>query len=264
MRDLIGRTLGHDRIVDKIGEGGMGEVYRALDERLDREVAVKVLPAEVSDDLDRLARFEREAKAVARLDHSNILAIHDFVTSDGRVKVLDFGLAQMKEPVDVEAETASLTPAGTAAGTVLGTMGYMSPEQLRGEPADARSDIFALGCVLYEMLSGRTAFLRKSSAETTAAILREEPPSISDSIRDLPPELERAIARCLEKGPDERFQSARDLAYSLRSISSGSAPHAARPGPRVGKGRRVAWWAAGGVDEIKTFDRGLAAALGSA
>jgi Tol biopolymer transport system component len=302
MQDLIGRTLGHYRIVEKIGEGGMGVVYRAHDERLDRDVAIKVLHASVAQDADRLARFEREAKAVAKLDHPNILAIHDFgtdedvtyavtelldgqdlrqsipapgvswqktvemgaaiadglaaahgkgivhrdlkpenvfVTSDGRIKVLDFGLAQMKEPVDKEAETAALTPAGTVAGTVMGTMGYMSPEQLRGEQADARSDIFSLGCVLYEMLSGKAAFLRNSTAETTVAILKEEPLSLSDSVKMLPSDLERAIRRCLEKSPEARFQSAADLAFNLRSIGTGSGvPVMATPtnGTPVGAG----------------------------
>jgi len=286
MRDLIGTTLGHYRIVEQIGAGGMGVVYRAHDERLDRDVAIKVLHEAVAQDADRLVRFEREAKAVAKLDHPNILAIYDFgsdqgvtyavtelldgqnlrqsipasgmswqkvvemgaaiadglaaahgkaivhrdlkpenvfVTSDGRVKVLDFGLAQVKAPVEEEAETATMTPAGTMAGTVMGTMGYMSPEQLRGEPSDARSDIFALGCVLYEMLSGHTAFLRNSTAETTAAILKEEPPSLSDSGTALPAELVRAVRRCLEKSSEARFQSAADLAYNLRSIGTGSA-----------------------------------------
>jgi serine/threonine protein kinase/Tol biopolymer transport system component len=286
MQDLIGTTLGHYRIVEQIGAGGMGVVYRAQDERLDRDVAIKVIHEAVAQDADRLARFEREAKAVAKLDHPNILAIYDFgtdhgvtyavtelldgqnlrhgipasglpwqkvvemgaaiadglaaahgkgivhrdlkpenvfVTSDGRVKVLDFGLAQVKAPVEEEAETATMTPAGTVAGTVMGTMGYMSPEQLRGERSDARSDIFALGCVLYEMLSGRTAFLRNSTAETSAAILKEEPPSLSDSGTTLPTELDRAIRRCLEKSPEARFQSAADLAYNLRSIGTGSA-----------------------------------------
>jgi len=286
MRDLIGTTLGHYRIVEQIGAGGMGVVYRAHDERLDREVAIKVIHEAVAQDADRLARFEREAKAVAKLDHPNILAIYDFgtdqgvtyavtelldgqnlrhslptsgmswqkvvemgaaiadglaaahgkaivhrdlkpenvfVTADGRVKILDFGLAQVKAPVEEEAETATMTPAGTVAGTVMGTMGYMSPEQLRGEPSDARSDIFALGCVLYEMLSGQTVFLRNSTAETTAAILKEEPPSLSDSGTTLPAELDRAIRRCLEKSPEARFQSAADLAYNLRSIGTGSA-----------------------------------------
>jgi len=283
MSDLIGRTLGHYRIVEKIGEGGMGEVYRAHDERLDRDVAIKVLHQDVAQDADRLARFEREAKAVAKLDHPNILAIHHFgtyegspfivtelldgqnlrqsipptgmpwqkvvemgaaiadglaaahgkgivhrdlkpenvfITSDGRVKILDFGLAQVKVPVEEEAETATLTPAGTVPGSVLGTMGYMSPEQLRGEPSDARSDIFALGCVLYEMLSGKAAFLRKSTAETTAAILKEEPERVSSTGTVLPAEVERTIHRCLEKSPDARFQSASDLAYNLKSVST--------------------------------------------
>ena len=283
MQDVIGRTLGHYRIVDKIGAGGMGEVYRAHDERLDRDVAVKVIHEPVAQDPDRLARFEREAKAVAKLDHPNILAIHDFgieggvtyavtellhgedlrqsipksgmawqkvvevgaaiadglaaahgkgivhrdlkpenvfITSDGRIKVLDFGLAQVKEPVEEDAETVTLTPAGTVPGSVMGTMGYMSPEQLRGQPVDARSDIFALGSVLYEMLSGKAAFLRKSAAETSAAILKEEPERVSSTGVVLPAEIERSIHRCLEKNPDARFQSASDLAYNLRSVST--------------------------------------------
>jgi len=283
MSDLIGRTLGHYRIVEKIGEGGMGVVYRAQDERLDRDVAIKVLHQDVAQDANRLARFEREAKAVAILVHPNILEIWDFgleggvtyavtelldgqnlrqsipnagmpwqkvvemgaaiadglaaahgkgivhrdlkpenvfVTSDGRVKILDFGLAQVKVPIEEEAETATLTPAGTVAGTILGTMGYMSPEQLRGEPADARSDIFSFGCVLYEMLSGKAAFLRKTIAETSAAILKEEPERVSSTGTVLPAEVERSIHRCLEKSPDARFQSASDLAYNLKSIST--------------------------------------------
>ena len=289
---MIGTTLGHYRITDKLGEGGMGVVYLAHDERLDRDVAVKVLHAHIDQDADRLARFEREAKAVAKLDHPNILAIHDFgtdqgvtyavtellegknlrqsipasgmpwqkvvetgaaiadglaaahskgivhrdlkpenvfVTSDGRVKVLDFGLAQVKEPVEEEAATATLTPAGTLAGTIMGTMGYMSPEQLRGEPADARSDIFALGCVLYEMLSGQTAFLCNSTAETSAAILMEEPPPLPTSGVGVPVQIERIARRCLEKSPEARFQSARDLAFALQQLISTQVP---APTPR--------------------------------
>jgi serine/threonine protein kinase len=290
----------------------MGVVYRAHDESLDRDVAVKVLHEAVAQDADRLARFEREAKAVAKLDHPNILAIHDFgtdqgvtyavtelldgqdlrpsipasglpwqkvveigaaiadglaaahgkgivhrdlkpdnvfVTSDGRVKILDFGLAQVKVPVEGEAETATLTPAGTVAGTVMGTMGYMSPEQLRGETADARSDIFALGCVLYEMLSGQTAFLRNSTAETAAAILKEEPESLSESGATFPAELERTFRRCLEKSPDMRFQSASDLAYNLRSITTSHAvptvtSTAVAP---VRRGRRTLWIGAAAI-----------------
>jgi serine/threonine protein kinase/tetratricopeptide (TPR) repeat protein len=261
----------------------MGEVYRAHDERLDRDVAIKVLPEEVAGDPDRLQRFEREAKAVAKLDHPNILAIHDFgitadvtyavtellkgqnlrqaipasgmswqkvveigaaiadglaaahgkgivhrdlkpenvfITLDGRVKVLDFGLAQVREPVQEDAETATLTPAGTVPGSVIGTMGYMSPEQLRGEPADPRSDIFALGCVLYEMLTGKAAFVRQSAAETSAAILKEEPARVSSTGIVLPAGVERSVFRCLEKSPDARFQSASDLAYNIKSTST--------------------------------------------
>jgi serine/threonine-protein kinase len=305
MRDLIGCTLGHYRIVEKIGAGGMGEVYRARDERLDRDVAVKVLHASVAQDADRLARFEREAKAVAKLNHPNILAIHDFgtdegvtyavtelldgqnlrrsipssgmswqkavemgaaiadglaaahgkgivhrdlkpenvfATSDGRVKVLDFGLAKMKEPVRDEAETATMTPSGTVAGTVMGTMGYMSPEQLRGEPSDARSDIFALGCVLYEMLSGRTAFLRNSTAETTAAILKEEPEPFSSTGSVLPTEVERSIHRCLEKSPDARYQSSADLAFALRSISTNHVAPRTKPTDEKATRKRNALW----------------------
>ena len=154
--------------------------------------------------------------------HRDLKPENVFVTSDGRIKVLDFGLAQMKDPVDEDAETATMTPAGTVAGTVMGTMGYMAPEQLRGEKADARADIFALGCVLYEMISGKAAFLRNSTAETMAAILKEEPPNLSDSAETLPSDLERAIRRCLEKSPEARFQSAADLAFNLRSIGTGS------------------------------------------
>jgi serine/threonine protein kinase len=230
-----GDRLGRYEILGALGAGGMGEVYRAHDERLDRDVAIKVLPADVAQDPDRLARFEREARAVARLEHPNILAIHDFgteddityavaellegetlrervpsggvgwqkaaeiggaiangldaahgkgivhrdlkpenifLTSDGRVKILDFGLALVTEQLDAEGDTATLTPAGTVPGTFMGTVGYMSPEQVRGKPADQRSDIFALGCVLYEMLTGENAFSRDSAADIQAAILK--------------------------------------------------------------------------------------------
>jgi tetratricopeptide (TPR) repeat protein len=302
MRDLIGRTLGHYRIVEKIGAGGMGEVFRAHDERLDRDVAIKVLPAEVAQTRDRLDRFEREARAVAKLDHPNILAIHDFgtdqgvtyavtelldgqnlrqsipasgmpwqkaveigaaiadglaaahgkgivhrdlkpenifLTADGRIKILDFGLAQVKVPVEEEAETATLTPAGTIPGTVMGTMGYMSPEQLRGQTVDARSDIFALGCVLYEMLGGVAAFRRGTTAEISAAILKEDPRALTDSGILLPSELDRTVRRCLEKSAEARFQSASDLAYNLRANSTAPAPVATRDVPHAGDRRKA-------------------------
>jgi non-specific serine/threonine protein kinase len=280
---MIGTTLGHYRIVEKIGEGGMGEVYRARDERLDRDVAIKVLPEEVAEKPDRLARFEREAKAVAKLNHPNILDVYElgdhegrpfmatellegetlrerlsgtslgwrkateigaaiadglgaaheagichrdlkpdniFITSDGRVKILDFGLAR-----DVKAASADETHSPTVSrytdpGAVMGTAGYMSPEQVRGEQADARSDIFALGSVLYETATGRRAFARDTAAETMTAILREEPEEPAAADTAVAPELQRIITRCLEKNPEERFQSARDLAFALHSVST--------------------------------------------
>ena len=288
MPDLIGRTLGHYRIVEKIGEGGMGEVYRAHDERLDRDVAVKVLPEEVAQNPDRLARFEREAKAVAKLSHPNILEIFDFgredgvsfavtelltgetlrehlfttggplssrqvreigaavanglsaahgdgvvhrdlkpsnifLCSDGRVKILDFGLASLAQAVDSEGETGSIEAALTHEGRVMGTVGYMAPEQVRGEAADYRADIFALGCVLYEMLTGQRAFKRDTTAEIMTAILREEPRSFDESDVQVTPEVAKMVQRCLEKDPQRRFQSASDLAFALEEISQ-SAP----------------------------------------
>jgi TolB-like protein/Tfp pilus assembly protein PilF len=281
-----GDRLGRYEILEPLGAGGMGEVYRARDTQLERDVAIKVLPQDVARDGARLERFEREARAVAKLAHPNILEIWDFgteegityavtellegenlrqrtperglgwqkaaeigtavaeglaaahgrgvihrdlkpenifITSDGRVKILDFGLAKVQEEIPTEAETGTLTPAGTQAGTIMGTVGYMAPEQVKGKSADARSDIFALGCVLYEMLSGRRAFARESSAEAIAAVLKEDPPTLSDTGVTVPIELERSIRRCLEKSPEARFQSASDLAYNLRSISTNHA-----------------------------------------
>ena len=272
-----GTTLGPYEILAELGSGGMGEVYRATDTRLDREVAVKVLPDEVSDDPQALARFEREAKAIAALSHPNILAIYDvgrqqdvsfavtellegetlrarlqggalpprkavayatqlaeglaaahergithrdvkpenvFITRDGRVKLLDFGLARTLETDEGVAEAETRLDA-TQPNTVLGTLGYMSPEQVRGERADARSDVFAFGVVLYEMLGGRRAFRGRSAAETMSAVLRDDPPALSRVGVAVPSRLERIVGRCLEKSPGERFQSARDLAFVL-------------------------------------------------
>ena len=299
---MIGTTLGHYRIVGKIGEGGMGEVYRANDERLDRDVAIKVLPEEVAGDSDRLRRFEREAKALAKLTHPNILQIFEFgedqgvtfavtellegetlrerveqgplawrravefgaaiadglaaahgagivhrdlkpenvfLSVDGRIKVLDFGLAKVEEGPVEELETVTSPPPDTTAGTMLGTIGYMAPEQVRGEPADVRSDVFALGCVLHEMLTGASPFRRDTMAEAMAAILRDDPPSVSIPEVEQTSELSRILARCLEKHPEQRFQSAADLAFGLRSVSEnvsgvglGKAGLAAGPGDR--------------------------------
>ncbi len=281
-----GTKLGPYQITGPLGSGGMGEVYRALDTRLDRDVAIKVLPEAVATDSKVLARFEREAKAVAALSHPNILAIHDigedrgirfavtelldgetlrarllrerlawrkaveiaiamadglsaahtkgivhrdlkpenvFLTSAGLVKILDFGLARADATASTGSTSAPTAAASlqTEAGSVLGTVGYMSPEQVSGEPSDARSDIFSFGCVLYEMLSGRRAFGGESRGQTLAAILRDQPPEIARSGVELPAGLDRTVARCLEKSPDERFQTARDLAFALKEASGG-------------------------------------------
>ena len=277
-----GIRLGPYEILSPLGAGGMGEVYRARDSRLDRDVAVKVLPESLLADGDALARFEREAKAVAALSHPNILAIHDFgreggiayavmellegetlrdrldagalpvrkaldyalqiaqglaaahdrgivhrdlkpqnvfLTRDGLVKILDFGLARSlpESRTTTEDETKpGSDPSATLPGIVLGTVGYMSPEQVRGRRADHRSDIFSFGVILYEMLSGERAFRKDSQIETMMAILQEEPPQLSRAGKGVPPELEELVEHCLEKSPEERFQSARDLTFALR------------------------------------------------
>jgi eukaryotic-like serine/threonine-protein kinase len=292
-----GSRLGPYEIVGPLGAGGMGEVYRARDTRLKRDVAVKVLPASFAADSDRLRRFEQEAQSAGALNHPNILAIYDigteggapyivsellegetlrnrlsggaftprraighalqiaqglaaahekgivhrdlkpenvFVTTDGRVKILDFGLAKLTQPeAPLEGQTnlPTMTP-GTEPGVVLGTLGYMSPEQVRGRPADARSDIFAFGAILYEMLSGRRAFHAETAADTISAILTRDPPDLSETNRRIPEGLERIVDHCLEKSPEARFQSARDLAFDLEALSS--APLAgASPAPRA-------------------------------
>jgi len=296
-----GTSLGPYKILAPLGAGGMGEVYRAHDTRLGRDVAVKVLPAELSQDPDRLARFEREAKTLAALSHPNILVIHDFgkegevtyavtellegetlrqrlgrgalpwreavetgaaiadglcaahaagvvhrdlkpenlfITRDGRVKVLDFGLAKAQRGPLAEIETVTSPPPGTVAGTVLGTVGYMAPEQVRGEPADHRSDIFALGCTLYEMLTGRRAFRGTTGIETLSAILKEQPQEIVLTRPEISPELDRVVAHCLEKVPERRFQSASDLAFGLRSLLTGTVSTR----PVLAMPRRRRWW----------------------
>jgi serine/threonine protein kinase len=286
-----GSRLGPYEIVAPLGAGGMGEVYRAKDPRLGREVAVKVLPASFSKDPDRLRRFEQEARAAGILNHPNITAVYDigtvegsayvvsellegetlrsrlaggalvlrkaldyarqiaaglaaahekgivhrdlkpenlFVTRDGRVKILDFGLAKLTQPEDAGPQTNLPTEtAGTEPGVVLGTLGYMSPEQVRGKPADARSDIFSFGAILYEMLSGKRAFHGDTAADTMSAILREEPPDLSLTSQNVPPGIERIVRHCLEKNPEERFHSAHDLAFDLEALSGVSAPSAA-------------------------------------
>ena len=288
-----GTHLGLYEILAPIGAGGMGEVYRARDRKLDRDVAIKVLPESVAADPDALARFEREAKAVAALSHPNILSIFDFgthggisyavtellegetlreklragavparaaveyalqiarglsaahekgivhrdlkpenlfVIRGGHLKILDFGLAKrvvrILESEATHAPTATVAE-HTAPGTVLGTLGYMSPEQVRGLPVDHRSDLFSFGAILYELLSGRKPFLKSSSSDTIAAILKEEPPEMS--ARDVPVALEHVVQHCLEKEPEDRFQSARDIAFALAEASPSGARETARP-----------------------------------
>src|ERR1700683_3298391 len=287
-----GTKLGDYEVKSLLGSGGMGEVYRARDSRLRRDVAIKVLPSLFSADSDRLKRFEQEARAAAALNHPNILVVfqlgtHDgvpymvsellegstlrehvqrgalpirkaidygvqiarglaaahekgivhrdlkpdnvFVTKDGRVKILDFGLARLlpqRGEVEVNAPTWSDL---TDPGTVMGTVGYMSPEQVRGKPADHRADIFALGAILYEMLTGKRAFQKPTSAETMTAILNEEPPGLSQLLPLAPPAMQRVVHRCLEKSPEQRFQSASDLAFALEELPDSSFVTVAAP-----------------------------------
>ncbi|HUO15775.1 MAG TPA: protein kinase [Verrucomicrobiae bacterium] len=278
---LLGRTLAHYRINAAIGEGGMGQVFRATDTKLGRDVALKVLPPDMASDSDRLARFQREARAVAALNHPNVVTVYSveesegvhfitmelidgqpldrlisakglpadriiemagaiaealasahekgivhrdlkpanvMVTTDGRVKVLDFGLAK-----DIGAESANnatLTSAGhTQAGVVMGTPAYMSPEQVSGRPLDHRSDIFSFGVVLHEMATGRRPFEGGSSAELISSILRDTPPSVTDARPELPSDLARVIRRCLEKDPRYRMQTARDVSNEFRDLA---------------------------------------------
>jgi Tol biopolymer transport system component len=286
-----GQRLGSYEILAAIGAGGMGEVYRARDGRLEREVAIKVLPERVAHDREALGRFEREAKAVAALSHPNILAIHDFgnqdgavyavmellegetlrerlasgavpprkavewaqqianglaaahergvvhrdlkpenlfLTREGHVKILDFGLALQRIQPDGAQDESPTRTRHTEPGTLLGTVGYMSPEQVAGREADHRSDIFSLGSVLYETLTGRRAFRGETSVETMNAILKGDPPPLSETADAFPPELERIVLHCLEKRPEDRFQSVRDLAFDLAHVSGASGHSAAR------------------------------------
>ncbi|MFZ0062453.1 MAG: protein kinase [Pyrinomonadaceae bacterium] len=284
----VGTTLSHYRITAKIGEGGMGEVYRARDLQLNRDVALKVLPDAVSGNSDRLRRFELEAQSTSDLNHPNILTIFDigtyngssfivsellegetlrehlqttvlaprratdyavqiarglaaahergvihrdlkpdniFITADGRVKILDFGLAKLVEPAqEVEAQTNVPTrKVGTEPGAIMGTVGYMSPEQAAGRRVDHRSDIFSFGAVLYEMLTGVRAFHRDTAIETLNAILKEDPQEFTAiTTRMIPPALETVVWHCLEKKPERRFQSVSDAAFALEALSGHS------------------------------------------
>ena len=311
-----GTRLGAYEVLSQIGAGGMGEVYKGRDPKLARLVAIKVLPAHLAASGDQLARFEREARAVAALNHPNILGIYDFgregqtafavmellegetlrerlragamaprkaleiaqqiadglasahargivhrdlkpenvfLTREGRVKVLDFGLAkQVHEWMggdaadqDLSTQAVGVANAGTEAGVVLGTVGYMAPEQVRGLPADHRSDVFAFGAVLYEMLSGRRAFAGESAVQTLHAILVDGPAGLSGTRAQISPALERLVFHCLEKEPESRYQSFKDLSFELQSLSTTSSFPAPLAKARVARGR---WgWLAAGV-----------------
>ena len=306
-----GTRLGPYEVISPLGAGGMGEVYRARDTRLGRDVAVKVLPASFSSDRDRLHRFEQEACAAGALNHPNILSIHDignhdgspyvvsellegetlrkrlngttlpqrravdyalqlaqglaaahekgivhrdlkpeniFITKDGRVKILDFGLAKLIEANGNEHQSEIPTRrADTDPGIVLGTVGYMSPEQVRGQPVDHRSDIFAFGAILYEILSGQRAFRGDSPADTMSAILKEDPSDLSTTNHNVSPALERLVDHCLEKNPGERFHSARDLAFALEALSASTVSSnetismAALPSRRFARRELISW-----------------------
>src|ERR1035441_10604155 len=300
-----GTKLGPYEIQSALGAGGMGEAPRARAARLNRDVAVKILPAAFSVDPERLQRFAQESRAAAALNHPNILSIFDigedrgapyvvsellegdtlrdrlrdgalssrkaieyaqqiarglaaahekgivhrdlkpenlFITNDGHAKILDFGLAKFIRPERDGSDNTATVQVATEAGTVLGTAGYMSPEQVRGKEADQRSDIFAFGAILYEMLAGKRAFHGDSAADTMSAILKEEPPELSETNRNVSPALERIVRHCLEKNPAERVQSARDVAFNLEALTdiSSSSRGVMRAIPEGASSRR--WW----------------------
>ncbi|MGE5275980.1 MAG: protein kinase domain-containing protein [Acidobacteriota bacterium] len=313
-----GERLGPYEVLAPIGAGGMGEVWRARDPRLGRDVAIKVLPASFSADPDRLRRFEQEARAAGALNHPNLTAVYDvgehegspyvvsellegetlgrrlaagalpprkateiavqiahglaaahekgivhrdlkpenlFLGKDGRVKILDFGLAKLVRRADEnEATSAPTASPGTEPGVVLGTVGYMSPEQVKGLPADHRSDVFSFGTILYEMLSGRRAFQRDTAAETMTAILKEDPPDLAESGLKISPGLDRIVRHCIEKNPSERFQSASDLAFDLQALSSAALP---APAAKARTAGRRPWLAAAGIALLAIYSAAL-------
>jgi hypothetical protein len=316
-----GTKLGPYEIQSPLGAGGMGEVYRARDPRLKREVAIKVLPQAFSSDADRLRRFEQEALATAALNHPNILAVFDigtsegspyvvsemlegetlrerlrsgaiagrktldyalqiahglaaahekgiihrdlkpenlFFTKDGRVKILDFGLAKLTQSDSADHSSQPTMTHATELGTVLGTAGYMSPEQARGVAVDARSDIFSFGAILYEMLSGKRAFHGETPADTMSAILKENPADLNETNRNVSPALERIVQHCLEKNPEQRFHSARDAAFALEALSTTSSSSSAKVERAVSRRRLpiAAYLAAGLVLILLVFIAG--------
>ncbi|MGB8732281.1 MAG: protein kinase [Candidatus Sulfotelmatobacter sp.] len=312
---MIGRVIGHYRVIEKIGAGAMGEVYRARDERLGRDVALKLIRQSSSGNADHLRRFELEARAAAALNHPNIIAVYDvgsdegspyivcellegktlrqrlsegplltrqaidfslqivqgliaahdrriihrdlkpenlFVTTDGRIKILDFGVAKLQSAPEESARTAENLTTVTKSGAVVGTVAYMSPEQLRAKGIDHRSDIFSVGAILYEMLTGRRAFRGETEVDTITAILREDPPEIDLSQPGVPVPVQQIVRHCLEKEPEKRFQSARDLAFALETLaiaSGGRAPISKPPKLQT----KILPWAIAGALLIATL-----------
>jgi serine/threonine protein kinase/Tfp pilus assembly protein PilF len=324
-----GTRLGRYEILAPLGAGGMGEVYRARDPQLERDVAIKVLPEEMVGDPTALARFAREARSIAALSHPNILAVYDvgaegrvswvvtellegrtlaaalaagplparqafqiaagvadglaaahargivhrdvkpanlMLTPDGRVKILDFGLAGARPASPGSGESQS-TAGLTSRGTILGTVGYFSPEQARGEPADARSDLFALGCVLYEMLAGVRAFPGESAADALVALLRDEPSGLAEGSEAIPAAAREILRHCLEKDPERRFQNARDLVVLLRGLAAEDAPARAperSPSGAAGAAESLAvlpFESSGASEDIGYLSEGIAESL---
>jgi len=313
---MDGRLVGHYRIVEKIGAGAMGDVYRARDERLQRDVALKVIRPASSDNPDHLRRFEHEARAAAALNHPNILAVYDvgfdsgspyivsellkgktlrqrmqegpislreasgyalqiaqgltaahdhlivhrdlkpenlFITHDDRIKILDFGVAKRQVSPEDQEKIQNM-PTVTKHGTVIGTVAYMSPEQLRGKTVDHRSDIFSFGAILYEMLSESRAFHGETDVDTMTAVLREEPTTASLDEAAVPPAYQDVVKHCLEKDPENRFQSAKDLAFALQTISGPSSGKGIRfPKPRTAKTLVLPWGIAAVLAVATTF-----------
>ena len=312
---MTDQVIGHYRVIEKIGSGAMGEVFRARDERLGRDVALKLIRPASSANPDHLRRFELEARAAAALNHPNIVAIYDvgfnegspyivcellegqtlrkllaegalavrltadyalqmvqgliaahdrrivhrdlkpenlFVTSDGRVKILDFGVAKLQPaPEDIGRGVEDLTTV-TRSGAVIGTVAYMSPEQLRGKAVDHRSDIFSVGAILYEMLTGRRAFRGETEVDTITAVLREDPPEVNLEEASVPVSFQQVVRHCLEKDPENRFQSARDLAFALETLANASGGRTTRlkhPRSRT----RIVPWAMAGVLLVATL-----------
>ena len=316
---MTGRLVGHYQVLEKIGAGGMGEVFRARDERLGRDVALKLIRPASSDNPDHLRRFEQEARAAAALNHPNILAIYDvgfegttpyivsellegknlrqrlsegpiplrdasdyalqiaqgltaahdkpivhrdlkpenlFLTKDGRIKILDFGVAKLQPPAEENRPIEDLTTV-TKQGTVIGTFAYMSPEQLRGKPVDHRSDIFSFGAILYEMVTGTRAFRGETEVDTMTAVLREEPAAVKLDEAAIPAGYQDIVRHCLEKDPENRFQSAKDLVFALQTLS-GTATGKVPSSPK-GKARAELCAALGAGRDSRSRSGGLGA-----